>query len=414
MEAQNSPEREVKLLIEDYGTRTRQWREEAESPAGGDNGPATPPPSSSPPPFSSEAPVTQPPAFSLLLDDYDARSARWWAGFDRSASREPAGPAVPTDLPGPRLLIEDYVPGSFSEWWKPQADRGSVSDIAALGTTAVSASEPPALPVSGTDGDLALDVEWDQRLRHPRTRAAAVGSLIVHTVSVALLLFPRALVQMPRDLREPPPSPVISLLAPPGSVLRELTQPAPTEGPPTLEFEGPKETAAPTIVFPEEPKAEPPSPPPEPDPPPEPEPPQIEVEPKPPEPEQQPPDPILAPPAAQSPNPGDFRPGARLSKKQSPDELPMPRRPSRPVERPKLALQNPTTASPGREGPLELGSLGLNARPGQIVRGAIQNLSRGGGTPAKQAVGDTLGAGGLGRLFASVHGQYGKQSRAVE
>ena len=264
------------------------------------------------------------------------------------------------------------------------------------------AAGPPArvqpLVAVANQQPLDFEVAWDAHLTHPRARAAAVVSLMTHTVLVIVLLMQRSfIVTQPRDLREGASYPEIALLAPPDSVIRELTQPSPNEGPATVEFEGAKEAPAPALLLPEELAT--PSPAPEPEAPPEPAPPKIEVEPEapkapePPKPEAQPKPP--APKAAQSPNPDDFRPNTRLSRQRGPGELPLPRRPANSDRPPKLVLENPRSGLPGREGPPELGSLGLNARPGQMVQGAINTLSAGGGPPSRQAVGDTFGTGGL-------------------
>ena len=351
MKPQSSPERELKLLVEDYGTRTGQWLEEAASRLRGANG--TPQPRS---PSSRLKASSQ--DVHLLLDDYRVRSTRWWQGFDKAAAGvQPA----------------------------PGATNGQALD---------------------------LEVTWDSHLAHPRARIAAIASLVTHTaLLIVLLLQPRLIVTAPSDLYEPAPYPEIALLAPPDSVLHELTQPSPNEGPPIIEFEGPKEAPAPALVLPEDLATPTPAPektltPEPPEPTPDPEPPKIEVEPEPPK-AKEPPKPP-APKAAQSPNPDAFRPNLRLSRQRGLNELPMPRRPSRrPSQPPQLALEDPKSGLPGREGPLEFGSLGLNARPGQIVQGAIDTLSAGAGPPAKQAVGDTFGTGGLGGYLPPSSGNTG-------
>ena len=406
MKPKSSPERELKLLVEDYGTRTGQWLEETVSRAHPEDGAPTAngaaPPQSSLPrsalPHSTSPPSTTPrskPAQAkpssqdvhLLLDDYSVRSARWWQGFDKAAARRAAEAARRSPLPGPKILLEDYHAFPVPKLSTSKTPGGTVAG-------------PPARvlpPVAIADQQpLDFEVAWDAHLTHPRARTAAVVSLITHTVLLIVLLMQRSfIVTQPRDLREGASYPEITLLAPPDSVIRELTQPSPNEGPATVEFKGAKEAPAPALVLPEE--LAPPSPAPEA--PPEAAPPKIEVEPEapkapePPKPEAQPKPP--APKAAQSPNPDDFRPNARLSRQRGPGELPLPRRPANSNRPPKLVLENPKSGLPGREGPLELGSLGLNARPGQMIQGAINTLSSGGGPPSRQAVGDTFGTGGL-------------------
>ena len=92
-------------------------------------------------------------------------------------------------------------------------------------------------------------------------------------------------------------------------------------------------------------------------------------------------------PAAQSPDPGEFRRGTELARSRDPRLLPMPAAPSR--KRAALQLETPKARMPGLQGDARLGSLELTARPDQIVRGAIQNMIQGGG--GRQAVGDGIG-----------------------
>lgn len=92
-------------------------------------------------------------------------------------------------------------------------------------------------------------------------------------------------------------------------------------------------------------------------------------------------------PAAQSPEPGEFRRGTELARARDPRLLPMPAAPSR--KRAALQLESPKARMPGLQGDPRLGSLELTARPDQVVRGAIQNMIQGGG--GRQAVGDGIG-----------------------
>ena len=92
-------------------------------------------------------------------------------------------------------------------------------------------------------------------------------------------------------------------------------------------------------------------------------------------------------PAAQSPDPGEFRRGTELARARDPRLLPMPAAPSR--KRAALQLETPKARMPGLQGDPRLGSLELAARPDQVVRGAIQNMIQGGG--GRQAVGDGIG-----------------------
>ena len=73
-------------------------------------------------------------------------------------------------------------------------------------------------------------------------------------------------------------------------------------------------------------------------------------------------------PAAQSPSPGEFRRGREFAR--GPTELPAPRAASRPLEKPKLVLEDPKASMPSRPGPVQLGSLEFSARTGDIAKGA--------------------------------------------
>lgn len=99
-------------------------------------------------------------------------------------------------------------------------------------------------------------------------------------------------------------------------------------------------------------------------------------------------------PAAQSPEPGEFRRGTELARARDPRLLPMPAAPSR--KRAALQLESPKARMPGLQGDPRLGSLELTARPDQVVRGAIQNMIQGGG--GRQAVGDGIGGASVGVL----------------
>ena len=223
-------------------------------------------------------------------------------------------------------------------------------------------------------------------------------SLIAHAFLITILILEPGLLpfkQRPLELEHQ----TFTMLAPPDDYLKELTQPEPNKGPVSIAFEGKDEPAVPVMKPPELPVPAPPAIQPEPAADPEPAP-TVEAareEPVPePLPERRDPEPDLEPApaaiAARSPNPGEFTPNRRLGR---PAELPMPRSPARPTKRPRLELEEARTGSPGRAGPAQLGSLGLNARPGQMVEGAIQNLSAGGNGGGRQAVGDRDGAGGL-------------------
>ena len=174
------------------------------------------------------------------------------------------------------------------------------------------------------------------------------------------------------------------------------------------EFSGPAEQARPLLVIPETRES---AAPPEPEPaesvepevpepePPEPEP-QAPSQPQPPETEK----PKTEIPAAQSPNPGELRPNTSLARIRRPNELPAPRAP-RPSSKPKLVLENPSATSPGREGPMQLGSLKLSARLGDITEGALRQMRE--GASRRPRVGDGYGTGGLGGYLPPSPGNNG-------
>ena len=270
-----------------------------------------------------------------------------------------------------------------------EAEVASHEVEAAHEASETSAGTPePAVPED--EPDLDLEVCWDESLSLAGKRKPLALSLVVHAFLVAFLLLQPTVMtldQRPLDIE----APNFTLLSPPEDFLLELTQPEPNEGPVSVEFEGKDELPVPVMERPEEITPEPPNPQPEPAPAQAESPEETKPEP-PPEPRAPDPDPELAPPliAARSPFPGEFHPDRRLGR---PSELPMPKRPSRPNQRPKLVLDEARTGSPGRAGTGQFGSLAFNARPGQIVQGAIGNLARGG--RGKQAVGDGFGTGGL-------------------
>lgn len=391
-------EPDLRLLLDDYGSRARQWLTRFALLPRSDREPVTR--------STNGAPARH---LHLLIQDYSRHRDDWWRGFHEASPSPP--PALPSaDQPDLHLLIEDYQPA-----------RGTASPVIAApveGRPDGTAESPPeeveaashdteAAPEASAmeDGaaetavledepNLDLEVHWDESLSLAGKRKPMALSLVVHALLVASLLLQPTMLpleQRPLDLEVPN----FTLLSPPEDFLLELTQPEPNEGPVSVEFEGKDELPVPVMERPEEIAPAPPNPQPEPEEESEPAPAQAEqpeeTEPEPP-PEQSEPEPEPAPPliAARSPFPGELHPDRRLGR---PSELPMPKRPSRSNQRPKLTLEEARTGSPGRAGSAQLGSLAFNARPGQVVQGAIGNLRSGRG--AKQAVGDGFGTGGL-------------------
>ena len=332
---------ELRLLIEDY-----------ERPRGGHANGGSP---AAQPSFESPAP-------SLLLEDYSKRVGARSVG---ERLRE-APPAAPDDTPL-ELLIEDFRPAE--RYRRKQASQP------AKATEVEPGPEPNFL------------IRWEDDIAAARQREARAASAALHlTLIIAALLQPYV---DTREFTEPDSRrdyTQISLVAPSEEELRELTQRAPQRLGPTESFTGLEQPVTPLTA--PEPEVAPVAPeiavPPQPvEVAPEPEP-----EPAPPEPE---PEPEPAPtPAARAPAPDEFRTGRRFATNRV-QELPMPRSPAPAAEKPKLELEDPRAAMPAPEGPVQIGELQLNARPGQVIESAIQKMSEAGG--GRQAVGDGVAAG---------------------
>jgi TonB family protein len=367
------------LLLEDYGKQPQQRP--------GDSSPARPDP----------LPIR------LLIDDYPARKQDWLARFSTVAplsgrlAKPPAPEAsvprlfrqpLPLQVLPLQLLIEEYDPARRQRG----GEAGYTNGAGRLASTAP--------PISAEPDDSALDFEvhWeDGRVGSRRWRAVSASAAVHVAAAVFLFLLPPIVpdaIEMTADLS----APQIIVLAPPEALLRELARQDQSQRPAPKEFSGEAESPVPLLAPPApapqaaapqptapQPKAAPPPPP-------------VEEDVPPPEtPSPAPPTETLeeaAPPvpAATSPSPGEIRPGAELARARRPDELPAPRAPS--SARPKLELETPPATSPGRQGPLEFGSLTLNAPPGQMVNEAVQQLSQG-GSRGRQAVGDDFGTAGV-------------------
>ena len=456
MKQGDGTEHELNLLLEDYGKSSRQWWETVHSEV------------HSPPNAILRDRDSQNPrnakadrlTIILLLEDYPSRVERWLSQFssakvlrdrDDNADRSPSDATLsPLDL-----LLEDYSPGarfllqlqessgkafdsngpskSRTRAALPRrpptyaAPRGVSSKVTKAGLDRENQTSPqelqrdtqiprpvgaPSAPeeVQGAPGgepEIRLLLRWGTYIESSRRRGNAI-SATVHALGVLLVLLHSALV--PRgvlrstDLTE---QQEISLFAPTAEQLARLTQPLAGEGPPTKEFRGAPEEARPLLMLPQIIEPEPPvaEPEPAPDPqleeettPPEPEPSEAEAAAPEPSETQEP----VETPAAQSPSPGEFRRGREFAR--GPTELPALRAASRPLEKPKLVLEDPKASMPSRPGPVQLGSLEFSARTGDIAKGALQQLREGG---ARQAVGDGFGTGGLGGYLPPSPGNAG-------
>ncbi len=237
------------------------------------------------------------------------------------------------------------------------------------------------------DTPVCFEVDWAANSLTPPWALTRSVSVLLHVALAMVMMVPPV---KELELREPADwnAMHITLMAPPLDHLPPLQA--------RLDIPGRDDSGFRGLPLPAEegpgPQADP-DPPPEPEP--EPEEPEVQpVEPdEPPEPDQPeaieetPPEPEPEPPAAQTPNPADFRAGAELAQARDPRLLPMPKAPSR--KRAVLKLEPPKATMPGRTGNARVGTLELAPRPDQIVSGAIASLKRGGGT--RQAVGDGIG-----------------------
>ena len=458
MKQGDGTEHELNLLLEDYGKSSRQWREavhsEPHSPSE-----EIPPDRRSQEPLDAKASDL---TIVLLLEDYPSRAERWLLQFPAAKILADKNGAAERSLEDPgspplNLLLEGYAPGArfldrleersretFDSTGSPdrktRAERPQRPAVSAAGQGAtarvaearldsdaqeqassqesqagaqiprpVAAPSAPeeVLGVPGDEPELRLLLKWGDYSEPWRRRGNAI-SATVHASGVLLVLVHSALaprgVLRSTDLTE---QQEISLFAPTVEQLARLTQPLAGEGPPTKEFRGAPEEARPLLVLPQIIEPEPPvaEPEPAPDPqleeettPPEPEPSEAEAAaPKPSE-TQEP----VETPAAQSPSPGEFRRGREFAR--GPTELPAPRAASRPLEKPKLVLEDPKASMPSRPGPVQLGSLEFSARTGKIAEGALRQLREGG---VRQAVGDGFGTGGLGGYLPPSPGNAG-------
>ncbi len=389
------------LLLEEYDKRFQHF--------GGDSSPQK---RQLDPPINRVSPAAQDgPDLDVLLENYSTLRKGWLAEHKRHQSEQAKNPpsaamASPGEAPLLQLLIEEYAPAA--KFWEDFRRDSTQASFSKPVTSSTSADEPGP--------DLLLD--WDTTSTS-NWRRAGVGSTAVHLVWVLLLLTqPLGRSNRSFELRSHEIRPTATLFAPSPQELAELTQPDPNKGPAATQFSGPAEEAMPLLVIPETAESTaPPEPEPiEPEPAesvepevPEPEPQELQqqapTQPEPPETEK----PKVEIPAARSPNPGELRPNTTLARIRRPNELPAPRAPR--VSKPKLVLENPTATSPGREGPMQLGSLKLSARTGDITAGALRQMQE--GASGRPRVGDGYGTGGLGGYLPPSPGNTGSNLELI-
>ncbi len=368
--------RGLDLLLEDYEKRFRLG-----------NGSTPKPPSH---PRAVLPPAEDGLELRVLLEDYPQRiraGSKQGNGSRKAASS--SAPAPPEALRGtdddpPRLLLDDYDPAG--RFWEESNKR----------------PVRPSLPAAAGESDPHLDklsITWEPAGPLGR-REAGGGSLVVHAIWITLLILqPKLFPINPVHYKAPEITPFV-LIAPSAAELAELTQTAP--GPrKSGEFSGPAEKARPLLVLPDmEPvPAAPPSEKPE-----EPNPDSSEAEstaeqeiaepePAPAATVEEDPEAPEKPPlvAALSPSPDELRRGTEFGRSNRPAELPAPRAPSRRIEKPRLVLQDPKAAMPGRAGKLRLGSLELTASTDQVIESALRQAAR--GQSGRPAVGDGIPGG---------------------
>ena len=372
------------LLLGDYDQKTRQWLDDSSSSR--NSSPAAVP-------EHDLSPVR------LLIDDYPNRTRDWFA--KQAARTEPSGAMRPEEAGQPRLrlLIEEFNTGTRE--LTPLANGGAPASLRNGAGRDVATAPLPAEGIGGgvPAGEPPLDMEVHWEDGFAQWRRAMSASMAVHAVWIVILLLQPRVLPTPEELTDPFNENQVTMLAPPDSWLRELTQTAPNRGPVSTEFQSGASQPTP-FVAPGAPapvtraEAVPQLAPPTLQPAPQPRETEIkpvDIEPLAQEPAREP-DPSPLPPA-RSPSPGETSPGAEIARARRPDELPMPRSSAPRTQEPKLELETPPATSPGVGGPLEFGSLTLNAPPGRMIENAVSELARGGG--GRQAVGDGFETRGL-------------------
>ena len=350
------------LLVEDFGPRPSAWHA-ADLPAAG--------------PRIKAAPTEEVAPLRVLLEDYPERIR------DRGATPNQRAPQAVDDTPL-ALLLEDFDP-------------------AARSLSALSETRPRRPAPDDNIPPPALLIDWNNELSTTDERSARLGSAAIHLVGIVFLLLqphfdPRD--ELTENDLQKNDYTEIALIAPSAAELRELL-PDQTQGPgQSRVFQGlderpkpattPVQSASPPLLV-ETPA--PPQPLEVPEPELEPEPETAQSLTPPPEPPEEEPEPE-ADIAALSPAPGEFRRGNEIAETRRSNELPMPRAPRRRPEKPKLQLEDPKAAMPGRAGGAQIGSFKINARPDEVIAGAIRQMGESSGGP--QAIGEGVGASGGG------------------
>lgn len=434
------PDAEPRLLLEDYGKASQRWLE-AYAAARDAYKRAAP-----------SAPEARDSELQFLIDPGASRTERWLERFARQkADFGPYGGPPPNlsphEVPELHLLLEDYAPGPrFVQALGKLVDRrnqpgrqdelrnGSASSTAeganrnattppavprpgAVAAVAPAPPEPRAVELPGrrkaaapasvagapasiaAEGlDLDLELDWEDAGSRALRRRSQISSLAVHAVWIAsLLLLPHGVPPVLPDAETLRGMETVSLVAPPASVLAELTRRTPNQQEATKLFEGLAEPARPAVAVPAQPE------------PPRqviqvPDPPKIEPRPAPPVPApklevEKPGRPELA--DARSPAPGLTQPGQNRARLR-PDELPMLNAPKKAES--KLEVAQATATGLGRDGDLQIGNVRLNARPDEVIQAAVDSLVAGGGT---QIVGDGYGSASVGGALPPSPGNRG-------
>ncbi|HEY7616525.1 MAG TPA: hypothetical protein VH744_06955, partial [Terriglobales bacterium] len=245
VKGQHDRDPHLHLLLEDYDKRSQQRPGRAVT----------------------RKPETDPLPIRLLIEDYPGRARDWLAHctpeiplWDKAKARQDT--SSPQSL---HLLLEDYRPGE--DW--PAPSRLSNTAVATNGVAARSApahangAERPALSLAegqrapaGEAIGLDLETHWEGRAGALRRRKALLASVGVHGLWIVILLLQPRVLPLPVELLDPSEASQVTILAPPDSFLRELTQTEANKGPVTSRFQGAEE--APVPVLPPRPTLQPP------------------------------------------------------------------------------------------------------------------------------------------------------------
>lgn len=357
------------------------------------------------------SPVRSDQPLHLLVEDFGQRRSAWHAADSPADIAKIESAAIEEAAPL-RVLLEEFPERIRDRPAAPHQPPAQALDDTPLtllleefDPAARSLSEaPPRRPVPADDIPLpALLIDWNDKLSTTNQRSSRVASTAIHLVGIVFLLLQPHFDPLDelteKDLNQNEYT-EIALIAPSAEELRELL-PEQTQGPgQSRVFQGlaerpkpattPVPSATPPLLL-ETPAPLQPIEVPEPEPEPEPETAQSLA--PPPEPPEEKPEPEIEV-AALSPAPGAFRRGSEIAKTRRSNELPMPRAPRKPLEQPKLRLEDPKAAMPGRAGGAQIGSFKINARPDEIIAGAIRRMGSSSGSP--QSIGQGVGASGGG------------------